>query len=57
MKIIIEWTEGREIRRTEIEVPTDKTWTELQEYVISGLRKAIKYSNVPMPKGITEGEL
>lgn len=57
MKLIFEWTEGRETRRSEAEIPLGLTWEETQKHIVSASRKAYKYSNVPLPAGITEGEL
>lgn len=58
MKIIFEWQEGRETRRTESELPKQYSYEELKEYTISALNKAIKYSNDPLPEGIkSEGDL
>lgn len=52
MKIIIEWDEGNETRRTETELPMDKNWEELQEYIRQLVKKAIKYSDNKPPKGL-----
>ena len=57
MKIIFEWEEGRDARRTETEIPPNLSWEEVQNYTIQALKKALKYSNEPLPEGVTEGEL
>jgi len=57
MKLIIQWQEGRQVRQTETDVPQDKSWEEVQEYLISATKKAYKYSDNPLPNGLSEGEL
>ena len=52
MKLILSWKEKREERRTEIELPSDKNWEELQKYVAVFIRKAYKYSDEPIPDGL-----
>ena len=51
MKIKLEWKEGREIRRTETELP-NKPWLELIEYIRQLLKKAYKYNDEPIPTGL-----
>jgi hypothetical protein len=52
------WKEGREDRSTETELPMDKNWAELQEYIRQLVKKAVKYSDCPIPEGLLkEGEI
>ena len=57
MKLIIQWTEGRQTRQTETDIPQGKNWTEVQKYLTEALRKAYKYCDEPLPEGLTESEL
>ncbi len=57
MKLIIQWTEGRQLRQTETEIPVGKNWVEIQKYLQELLKDAYKYSDVPLPEGLTEADL
>ena len=47
----------RKERCTEMELPPDLDFETQASMVDSLLRKAYRYSDVPLPKGVTEGEL
>jgi|GEM_PF-5935316 len=57
MKIILQWTEGRQTRQTETEIPSDKTWEEVKEFLLQATLKAYKYTDEPLPKGLSESDL
>lgn len=57
MKVIFQWKEGRSVRQTETEIPSDISWEEVVRFVVLALKKAYKYSIQELPEGITEGEL
>ena len=57
MKIIFQYQEGRETRQTETVIPDGLNWENVVKYIVAAARKAYKYSNEPLPEGVTEGEL
>ena len=57
MKVIFQWQEGREVRQTETDIPSNLSWAGVLAFVTLALKKAYKYSTVPLPDGVKEGEL
>jgi hypothetical protein len=58
MKIILEWHEGRETRRSEGELSANKSWPEIVECIRQEYKKAVKYSDEPIPEGLLrDGEV
>ena len=55
MKIIFEWKEGRNTRRTETELPST-SWEEQKEFIRKALYIAYKYSEEEYPKDLLRGE-
>ena len=52
MKIILQWTEGREVRQTETELPA-LSWLDTQEHIRQLVKKACKYNDsFPIPEGL-----
>ena len=52
LKIKIIWTEGNQERNSETELPQDKNWEELIEYIRQLLKKSCKYADEKPPEGL-----
>lgn len=56
-KFTFEWMEGNTPRSTQVEMPTDLTYPQMEEYFRQALKKAVKYSDSKVPEGLLmEGE-
>jgi len=56
MKILIQWQEKRETRTSECELPTDKTWEELQEYIKELILGVYRYNEEEIPQWVIKAD-